>query len=103
MNITKMIASIGIKIDTIDMTIEVPVSIVETIGFPIPAVETVEPNLVALAELFMAAAVPPPAIIAKAQVITGLKSATVDTITAVPAIVAKGIAIVSRALSIMGM
>ena len=103
MNITKMMANIGKKIETIDITIEVPVSIVETIGFPKPAVETVEPNLVALAVLFIAAAVPPPAMIAKAQVITGLKSATVDTITAVPAIVAKGIAMVSKALSMMGM
>jgi len=103
MNITKMTANIGKKIETIDITIEVPVSIVETTEFPIPAVDTVEPNLVALAELFIVAAVPPPAMIAKAHVITGLKSATVETITAVPAIVAKGIAIVSKALSIIGM
>lgn len=98
-----MIANIGKNIETIAITIEVPVSIVETIGFPIPAVDTVEPNLVALAELFIAVAVPTPAIIANAQVTTGLKSATVETITAVPAMVAKGIAIVSKALSIMGM
>lgn len=90
------------NMETIDITIEVPVSIVETIGLPIPAVETVEPNRVTLEELFTAAAVPPPAIIAKAQVITGLRSATVETITAVPAIVAKGMAIVSKALSIIG-
>ncbi len=98
-----MIANIGKKTETTDIIIAVPVSIVETIGFPIPAVETVEPNRVALAELFIAAAVPPPAIIAKAQVITGLKSATVATITATPAIVANGIAIVSNTLSIIGM
>ena len=102
MNITKMIANIGKKMETIDITIEVPVSIVETTGFAIPAVETVEPNLVALVELFTAAAVPPPAIMANAHVITGLKSATVDTITAVPAIVANGIAIVSKRLSTTG-
>lgn len=84
------------------MTIEVPVSIVETTGFPKPAVETVEPKRVALAELFTAAAVPPPAIMAKAEVITGLRSTTVNTITAVPAIVASGMAIVSQTLSTTG-
>ncbi len=102
MNITKIIARTGKKIETMDITTEVPVSSVETKGFPKPAVETVEPNRVALAELFTAAAVPPPAIIAKAQVITGLKSATVETIIAVPAIVAKGIATVSKRLSTTG-
>ena len=97
-----MIANIGKNIETIDITMENPVSIEETTGFPNPAVETVEPNRVTLAELFTAAAVPPPAIIAKAQVINGLKSASVDTITAVPAMVANGIAIVSKRLSITG-
>ena len=100
---TKNIANIGKNIETIAITIDVKVSIVDTTGFAKPAVETVEPNRVALAELFTAAAVPPPAIIAKAQVITGLKSATVETITAVPATVANGIAMVSKALSIIGM
>ena len=102
MNTTKIIANIGKKTATIDKITDVPVSIVETNGFPNPAVETVDPNLVALAELFTAAAVPPPAIIAKAQVTTGLKSATVDTITAIPANVAKGIATVSNKLSTTG-
>ncbi len=102
MKITKIIANIGKKIETMDMIIEVPVSTVETKGLPIPAVDTVEPKRVTLAELFTAAAVPPPAMIAKAQVITGLKSATVDTIIAVPAMVANGIATVSKRLSITG-
>ena len=102
MNPTKIIANIGKKIETIAIMTDVPVSIVETNGFPKPAVETVDPNLVALAELFTTAAVPPPAIIAKAQVTTGLKSATVDTITAIPANVAKGIATVSNKLSTTG-
>ena len=53
MNITKMMASIGENIETIDITTEDPVSIVETTGFPKPAVETVEPIRVALAELFI--------------------------------------------------
>lgn len=92
----------GRKIETIDITTEVPVSMVDTMGLPIPAVDTEDVNLVAPAELFMAAAVPPPAMIASPHVITGFKSATVDTITAVPAMVANGMAIVSNALSIKG-
>lgn len=87
------------KIENTDITTEVPVSIVDTTGFAIPPVVAVEANLVVPELLATAAAVPPPAIIAKAQVITGLKSATVDTITAVPAMAAKGMAIVSKALS----
>ena len=88
--------------DTTDMIIEVPVSTVVTSGFPKPAVETEEATLVAPDVLLMAAAVPPPAMIANAQVTTGLKSATVDTITAVPAMVARGIAIESNRLSTKG-
>ena len=87
------------KIEKIDITKDVPVSTVDTTGLPKPAVVVVDANRVAPAELFIAAAVPPPAIIAKDQVIIGLKSATVDTITAVPATVANGIAIVSNKLS----
>ena len=102
MNITKIIASTGKKIETMDITTEVTVSSVVTKGFPKPAVETVDPNLVALAELFTTAAVPPPAIMARAQVTTGLRSATVDTIIVVPARVASGIAIASKRLSTTG-
>ncbi len=100
---TKIIANMGKKIEIRDIKIEVPVSIVETTEFPKPAVDTVEPNRVALAELFTAAAVPPPAIMASTQVMAGPKSATVDTITAVPAMVAKGIAMESKRLSTKGM
>lgn len=97
---TKMKPKMGKNTETIAIKIELPASKVETTGLPNPAVETVDANLVVLVELFITVAVPPPAIIAKAQVITGLKSAIVDTITAVPASVAKGIAIVSSRLSI---
>lgn len=103
MNITNIIAKMGINIDMIAIIIDVVVSTVDTTGLAIPAVDTVEPIRVALADPLITAAVPPPAIMAKAQVITGLKSATVETITAVPAIVARGMAIVSKALSIIGM
>ena len=84
------------------MTMDEPVSTVVTIGFPTPAVETEELKRVAPEAVLMAVAVPPPAMIAKTQVIMGLKSATVETITAVPASAANGIAMVSNKLSIKG-
>ena len=101
-NITKTKATIGKKMAKIDMIIEAPVSIVDTIGLPNPAVETVEVTRDTPAAPFIVAAVPPPAMMASDHVITGLKSAIVDTITAVPAIVAKGIAMVSSKLSTTG-
>lgn len=93
----------GKKTDKTDITKEVPVSKVATTGFANPAVVAVEVNLAALVVPDMAVAVPPPAIMAKAQVITGLKSATVDTMTAVPATAANGTAIESKKLSTTGM
>ena len=100
---TKITASIGMKIETTDITTEVPVSIVDTMGFANPPVAAVEANRAVLELPAIAAAVPPPAIIANDQVTTGLKSATVLIITAVPAIAAKGTATVSKRLSIYGM
>ena len=102
-NITKTRAIIGKKIAKTAMMIEVPVSMVDTIGLPNPAVERVDVTRVVPATLFMVAAVPPPAIIANVQVITGPKSAMVETMTAVPARVAKGMAMVSSKLSTTGM
>ena len=90
---------IGIKMDATAITIEVPVSTVVKTGFAIPPVVVLEVNRAAEVFPLIAAAVPPPAIIAKVQVTTGLKSVTVATITAVPAKVAKGRAIVSSKLS----
>jgi len=75
---TKTTAKTGINMDTTDIIRDVPVSIDDTMGFAIPPVVAVEANRVVLDVPATAAAVPPPAIIAKAQVITGLKSATVD-------------------------
>lgn len=89
----------GTKIESTDITSDVPVSKVETTGFAKPPVVAVDANRVVPEEPEIAAAVPPPAIIASAQVTTGLKSATVDSITAVPAKAAKGTAILSKALS----
>lgn len=85
------------------ITVDVAVSTVVTNGFPTPAVETDEDRRVTPEADFMTAAVPPPAIIANAHVIIGLKSTTVETITAVPAMVANGMAIVSSKLSTKGM
>ena len=96
---TRKTATTGNKTDTIDIIIAVPVSTVVTTGLAIPAVVAVEANRVVPVVLATAAAVPPPAIIANAQVTTGLKSTTVVTITAVPAIAANGIATESNKLS----
>ena len=88
--------------DIIDMTNEVTVSTVETIGFPKPPVAAVDVKRVTLEDPEIVAAVPPPAIIANAQVITGLKSETVDSIIAVPAKAANGMEMVSKTLSTKG-
>ena len=90
----------GRKIEKIDKVMAAPVSIVDTTGLPSPPVVAVDANLVALDEPAIAVAVPPPAIIARDHVMTGFKSATVDTITAVPAMAARGIAMESNKLSI---
>ena len=94
-----MIANKGKNMDITDIKVAVPVSIVETIGFVMPPVVVVDANLVALVVLEMAAAVPPPAIMASAQVITGLNSETVESITVVPAKAASGTEILSNKLS----
>ncbi len=85
--------------ETKDITVAIAVSTVVRMGFANPAVVVEEVSLAAEVFPFITAAVPPPAIIASDQVITGLKSETVATITAVPAKVAKGKAIVSSKLS----
>src|SRR5690606_13902460 len=103
MIMTSMAAKGGIRMEAVDTTTAVPVSTVDTRGFAIPPVVAVEANLpVAFAPL-MAVAVPPPAMMARDQVTTGSRLATVDTITAVPAMAAKGIAKLSRTLSTQGM
>ena len=97
---TRTAAKIGAKIDAVVTTIAIPVSTVETMGLAKPPVVAVDANrLVALAP-FIAVAVPPPAIIANDQVTTGSRPATVETITAVPAMAASGTAKLSKRLSI---
>lgn len=96
---TTITATIGTTMDNIESTMAVTVSTVDTTGFANPAVVAVEAIRVAPEVPEIAAAVPPPAMIANAQVTSGLKSATVDTITAVPAIAANGTAMVSKRLS----
>ena len=93
-------ANKGRNMEITDIIKAVPVSIVETIGLAKPPVLAVEAKRVVVAVPEIAAAVPPPAIIAKAQVITGLKSDTVDNITTVPAKAASGIDALSKRLSI---
>lgn len=100
---TKIAAMGGAKIEAVDTVTAVPVSIVEIIGFPKPAVVDEDAKRPVALAPFIAVAVPPPAIMAKDQVTTGSKSTTVETITAVPAIPARGIAKVSKRLSTQGM
>lgn len=99
---TSTAAAIGANIEAAVTTTAVPVSTVATTGFASPPVVAVDANLPVAPAPFMAVAVPPPAIIAKDHVTTGSKPATVDTITAVPAIAAKGMAKLSKRLSIQG-
>lgn len=89
---TRIAANMGAKIETIETTVAVPVSTVEITGFPKPPVVAVEANLLVADAPLIAVAVPPPAIMAKDQVMTGSRSETVATITAVPAKAANGIA-----------
>lgn len=99
---TKIIAITGSTIEMNDITIAVTVSMKETTGLPIPPVVAVDVNLVALEVPDITAAVPPPAIIANAQVISGLKLTSVDNTTMVPAKPDSGIAILSSRLSTYG-
>ncbi len=102
MMMTKIAAKTGAKMDAVVTTMAVPVSTVETMGLANPPVVAVEAiRLVAFAP-FMAVAVPPPAIIASDQVTTGSRFATVDTMTAVPAMAAKGTAKLSKRWSTQG-
>lgn len=100
--ITKITAAIGAKRDKMVTTKAVPVSTADIMGFANPPVVAVDANLLVAEAPLMAVAVPPPAMMAKVQVIKGSKSATVETITAVPAIPAKGMAKLSKRLSTQG-
>lgn len=97
---TKIIAKRGKKIEITDMNIAVIVSIEDTIGLPKPPVVVVEVSLATLDEPEIAAAVPPPAMMARHHEIIGLTSTIVDIITAVPAIAARGTEMLSSKLSI---
>ncbi len=96
-------AKTGAKIDAAVTANAVPVSTVDTTGLPNPPVVAVEAILPAAPAPLIAVAVPPPAIMANDQVTTGSKFATVETITAVPAIAANGTAKLSNKLSTHGM
>ena len=101
--ITNTAARIGAKIEATVTTAAVPVSTVATTGLAKPPVVAVDANLPVAPAPLIAVAVPPPAMIAKDHVTTGSKLATVDTITAVPAIAANGTAMLSNKLSNQGM
>ena len=93
----------GTNIEAVETATAVPVSMVDTTGLATPPVVAVEVILPAAFAPLIAVAVPPPAMMANDQVIMGSKLATVDTITAVPAMAARGTAKPSRALSTHGM
>lgn len=97
-----MAAMGGTKIDAVLTATAVPVSTVDTNGLAKPPVVPLDASLPAAFAPLIIVAVPPPAIIAKDQVTTGSKLAAVETTTAVPAIPAKGMARLSKALSTHG-
>ena len=97
-----MAATIGKNNDAAVTTAAVPVSTVETTGLASPPVVAFDTNLPEAPALFIAVAVPPPAIIANDHVNTGSRLATVETITAVPAMAANGTDTVSKRLSTKG-
>ena len=99
---TNIAAIGGTSIDAVETATAVPVSTTDTTGFAKPPVVVEEVNLPAAFAPLIMVAVPPPAMMAKAQVVTGSKPATDDTIAAVPAIPARGIAILSKRLSTQG-
>ncbi len=99
---TKIAAIGGTKMDAVLTATAAPVSTVDTSGLANPPVVPVEVSLPAAFAPLMAVAVPPPAIMAKDQVTTGSKFAAVETTTAVPAIPAKGMAMLSNTLSTQG-
>jgi len=99
---TNTAASMGAKMEAVVTTNAVPVSTVETTGFANPPVVAVEAKRLVAPAPLIAVAVPPPAIMARDHVTTGSRSATVETITAVPAIAAKGTAKLSKRLSTHG-
>lgn len=103
MIITRIAAMGGAKMDAVETATAVPVSIVDTTGFAKPPVVEEDANRPVALAPFIAVAVPPPAIMARDHVTTGSRSTTVDTITAVPATPAKGMAKLSKALSTHGM
>ncbi len=100
---TKITANIGKTMAITDIIKAIIFSILANILLPKPAVETVDVNRDTLDVPLIADAVPPPAIIAKVHVNTGLNSEMVETITKVPAIVANGMAMLSKTLSTTGM
>lgn len=84
-------------------TEEPMVSMVEIIKLPRPAVPMEEAALVPASTVLIVAAVPPPAIMAVDQRKNGEISVNCTANSNVPAIVAKGMEMVSRILSTRGM
>ena len=81
MNNTSINATRGISTETKDISVAAPVSTVAITGFPRPAVVVEDPSRTAAELPLIAAAVPPPAIMASAQEITGSRSLTTATMS----------------------
>ena len=96
--------NMGKNTDVMPKIPDAAVSVVDTIKFPAPPVVAVDAKRVPAELPFTAAAVPPPAMIAKPHCITSeLTSPNDNAMSNVPAIPAKGTAMVSNILSIQGM
>ena len=81
---------------------ELPNSIDENNGLPMPPVDAVDAALDSPVNVWITAAIPPPPIIASVHFNKGDKSKTTEAVKIIPAITATGEAIVSRILSTKG-
>lgn len=95
-------ARTGITMARTESTVLETDSPVETAGLATPPVVTVDAPRTTVVSPWTTAALPPPAMNATDQVITGLRSDTADAVHRVPAITAAGRAMVSSMLSTQG-
>ncbi len=93
----------GTKSEKILPTTDKTFSIVDTIGFPIPAVVLVEPSRTKPVPAWIIPAMPPPAMMAKVHFSKGVNSTKAEAETNIPAATEHGAANTSNALSITGM
>src|SRR6266404_2243856 len=95
-------ASTGARTATMEATVDAASSAVAIRGLPKPPVPIEETPRVATVVPCTIPATPPPAMIARAHLRNGLRSVTREAVMRVPAMIAAGVAIVSRRLSTQG-